>query len=150
MTADGTLTAAARGLGAHLAAALPQPAAGARRAARAEPAPPDTTVAAYHLATAAMVRGDRPDLTARQMAVLLTIYLGEGPHTVRGMAADLAISKPAVTRALDRLGDLDLTRRKIDPADRRSVLVQRTPKGAAYLREMRGILVAARAEAEAA
>ena len=149
MTADAALTAAAHGLGAHLATTLPPPAAGARRAARAEPTPADATLVAYHLATAAMVRGDRPDLTARQMAVLLTVYLGEGPHTVRGMAADLNISKPAVTRALDRLGDLDLTRRAIDPVDRRNVLVRRTPKGAAYLRELRGILVAARAEAEA-
>ena len=150
MTGDATLTAAVHGLGVRRVDALSPLATMPRRAPRAELVPADATLAAYHLATAAMVRGDRPDLTARQMAILLAVYLGEGPHTVRGMAADLAISKPAVTRALDRLGDLDLTRRKIDPADRRSVLVQRTPKGAAYLRELRGILVAARAAAEAA
>jgi DNA-binding MarR family transcriptional regulator len=59
---------------------------------------------------------------------------------VRGLAADLKVSKPAITRALDRLGELDFARRKVDPADRRSVLVQRTVKGGAFLRDLRSIL----------
>jgi DNA-binding MarR family transcriptional regulator len=41
---------------------------------------------------------------------------------------------------LDRLGELDLARRKVDPLDRRSVLVQRTLKGAAFLRDLRVII----------
>ena len=88
----------------------------------------------------ALVRRDGPDLSARQLGVFLTVYLGEGPHTVRGLAASLNVSKPAITRALDRLGELDFARRKTDPQDRRSVLVQRTVKGAALLREMRSIM----------
>jgi DNA-binding MarR family transcriptional regulator len=64
---------------------------------------------------------------------LLTVYLTPPPHTVRGLAAELGISKPAVTRALDRLGREGFARRKIDAADRRSVLVQRTVKGSVYL-----------------
>ena len=79
----------------------------------------------------ALVRRDGPDLSARQLGVFLTCYLQEGAHTVRGLAADLNVSKPAITRALDRLGELDLARRKVDPMDRRSVLVQRTVKGSA-------------------
>ena len=78
-----------------------------------------------------LVRRDGPDLSARQLGVFLTVYLGEGPHTVRGLAAELNVSKPAITRALDRLGEFELTRRKTDPTDRRSVLVQRTAKGQA-------------------
>ncbi|MBV8096109.1 MAG: MarR family transcriptional regulator, partial [Acetobacteraceae bacterium] len=70
----------------------------------------------------------------------LTCYLQDGAHTVRGLAADLNVSKPAITRALDRLGELDLARRKVDPMDRRSVLVQRTLKGAAFLRDLRSIM----------
>jgi DNA-binding MarR family transcriptional regulator len=88
----------------------------------------------------ALVRRDGPDLSARQLGVFLTCYLQEGAHTVRGLAADLNVSKPAITRALDRLGELDLARRKIDPMDRRSVLVQRTLKGAAFLRDLRSIM----------
>ena len=91
----------------------------------------------------AMVRRDGADLSARQLGVFLTCYLRDGGHTVRGLAAELNVSKPAITRALDRLGELDLARRKVDPLDRRSVLVQRTMKGAAFLRDLRGIMTEA-------
>ena len=95
----------------------------------------------------ALVRRDGPDLSARQLGVFLTCYLEDGAHTVRGLAAQLNVSKPAITRALDRLGELDLARRKVDPSDRRSVLVQRTLKGAAFLRDMRSIMSEAHAPA---
>ena len=88
----------------------------------------------------ALVRRDGVDLSARQLGVYITCYLQDGAHTVRGLAAELNVSKPAITRALDRLGELDLARRKVDPADRRSVIVQRTLKGAAFLRDLRGIM----------
>jgi len=79
------------------------------------------------------VRRDTPDLSARQMAVLATVYLDPPPHTVRGLAEHLSISKPAITRALDRLSALGLVRRKADDTDRRSITVQRTVKGSVYL-----------------
>ncbi len=91
----------------------------------------------------ALVRRDGPDLSARQLGVFLTCYLQDGAHTVRGLAAELNVSKPAITRALDRLGELDLARRKVDPTDRRSVLVQRTLKGQAFLRDLRSIMAEA-------
>lgn len=87
-----------------------------------------------------LVRRDGPDLSARQLGVFLTCYLESEAQTVRGLAARLNVSKPAITRALDRLSEFDLVRRKTDPADRRSVLVQRTPSGTAFLRELRGFL----------
>ncbi|MDE2574874.1 MAG: MarR family transcriptional regulator [Rhodospirillales bacterium] len=98
----------------------------------------------------ALVRRDGPDLSARQLGVFLTCYLQDGAHTVRGLAAELNVSKPAITRALDRLGELDLARRKIYPMDRRSVLVQRTLKGTAFLRDLRGIMAEAAAGAKKA
>lgn len=88
----------------------------------------------------ALVRQDGPDLSARQFGVFLTCYLEGDSQTVRGLAAALDVSKPVISRALDRLADFDLVRRKADPADRRSVLVQRTPTGTAYLKDIRGIL----------
>ena len=100
----------------------------------------DQLVATLRDTIVSMVRRDGPDLSARQLGVFLTCYLQDGAHTVRGLAADLNVSKPAITRALDRLGELDLARRKVDPMDRRSILVQRTLKGAAYLREVRSIM----------
>jgi len=101
---------------------------------------PDHLVGIMRDTIVALVRRDGPDLSARQLGVFLTCYLQDGPHTVRGLAAELNVSKPAITRALDRLGELDLARRKVDPLDRRSVLVQRTLKGAAFLRDMRSIM----------
>lgn len=90
------------------------------------------------------VRRDGPDLSSRQLAILLTVYLTPPPHTVRGLAASLNVSKPAITRALDTLGELDLLKRKRDETDRRNVLVQRTVSGAVYLRDF-GDLVSERA-----
>jgi DNA-binding MarR family transcriptional regulator len=69
------------------------------------------------------VRGGGPDLSARQLSLLLTVYLTPPPHTVRGLAELLRVSKPAISRALDRLGMLGFARRKRDEADRRNVLV---------------------------
>jgi len=111
---------------------------------------PDEFVGILRDTIVALVRRDGPDLSARQLGVFLTVYLGEGPHTVRGLAKDLNVSKPAITRALDRLGELDFARRKTDPKDRRSVLVQRTVKGAALLREMHTIMGEAAMSADGA
>lgn len=86
------------------------------------------------------VRRAAPDLSARQMALLLTVYLTPPPHTVRGLAQTLNVSKPAITRALDRLGELNMVRRKRDETDRRSILVQRTVKGSVYLSEFSDLI----------
>ncbi len=94
------------------------------------------------------LRRDAPDLTSRQLAVLLTIYLTPQPHTVRGLSATLNVSKPAITRALDRLGAYDLLRRKTDEDDRRSILVQRTVKGSVYLSEFGDLIQASLSEAQ--
>lgn len=96
-----------------------------------------------HHTILALVRQDGRDLTARQLGLFLTVYMREGPHTVRGLAAELNIAKPAISRALDRLGELDLAHRKVDPTDRRSVLVQRTEAGREFLAELREAAAAA-------
>lgn len=103
-------------------------------------ASPDHLISILRDTVVALVRRDGPDLSARQLGVFLTCYLEDANHTVRGLAAELHVSKPAITRALDRLGELDLARRKIDPLDRRSVLVQRTLKGTGFLRDLRSIM----------
>lgn len=82
------------------------------------------------------------DLSARQLAVLLTVYLGAPPHTVRGLAAKLKVTKPVITRALDTMGRLELLTRRRDATDRRNVIVQRTVKGALYVERLGDLLVA--------
>ena len=96
----------------------------------------------------ALVRRDSPDLSARQMGVFLTSYLEDEAQTVRGLAANLNVSKPAITRALDRLSEFDLVRRKTDPLDRRSVLVQRTMAGVGFMRDLKKILANSEKEAQ--
>ena len=95
----------------------------------------DDALALWRDALSASVRGDGPDLSARQMSILLTVYTQTPPHTVRGLSESLNISKPAISRALDRLGQLDFVRRRRDDYDRRSIEVQRTVKGAVFLSE---------------
>lgn len=97
---------------------------------------PDELVTVLRETMVSLVRRDGPDLSARQLGVFLTVYIGPGPHTVRGLAARLDVAKPAISRGLDRLVEFDLVERKIDPEDRRSVLVQRTSRGAALVREI--------------
>ncbi len=75
---------------------------------------------------------------------MLTVYLDPPPHTVRGLAATLGISKPAVVRAIDTLSRLDFTRRRRDEEDRRSVFVHRTVKGAVFLSELAEAIYRAR------
>ena len=79
------------------------------------------------------VRSGQPDLTNRQMALLMLVYLTPGPHTVRGLAKTLGVSKPVVTRALNTLGALGYLRRERDQDDRRNVFVVRTSNGADFL-----------------
>ncbi len=91
----------------------------------------------------AMVRDDAPDLSARQLAILLTVYLDPPPHTVRGLAAKLGVTKPVITRALNAMGRYNLLMRRRDPDDRRNVLIHRTVEGALYLDHLAGLLVRA-------
>lgn len=79
------------------------------------------------------VRSGQPDLTNRQMALMLLVYLTPGPHTVRGLAHTLGVSKPVITRALNTLGSLGYLRRVRDEADRRNVFVAKTSTGQEFL-----------------
>jgi len=95
----------------------------------------------WHRTALTQVRGDDPDLTVRQMAILLTIYLDSPPHTVRGLADHLGVTKPVITRALDTMGQLGFVRRRRDERDRRNVLVQRTVEGSEYLERLSLLIV---------
>jgi DNA-binding MarR family transcriptional regulator len=109
-----------------------------------QPSNPDARGALdlWRAVTARTLDAFGPDLSARQTAILLTIHLDPGPHTVRGLAAGLGIGKPAVTRALNALEAQDLVRREPDPADRRNVFLTRTEAGAARLADMAALIAA--------
>lgn len=80
-----------------------------------------------------LVRAEQPDLSMRQWALLLTVYLTPGPHTVRRLSEDLEVPKPAISRALDALSIHGLVKRERDAADRRVVLVRKTPEGSEFI-----------------
>lgn len=94
-----------------------------------------------HDVNLALVRDGDQDLSARQMTILLTIYLEPPPHTVRGLASRLNVTKPAITRALDTLGGMRLLSRKRDEADKRNVIITRTVEGALYLEQLGDLVV---------
>lgn len=77
-----------------------------------------------------------PDLSMRQTAILLTVYLDPPPHTVRALASKLNVSKPVITRALDTMGAMKLLSRHRDQRDRRNVLIKRTVEGALFVERL--------------
>ncbi len=103
---------------------------------------PSQALRLWHDVTLDLVHESGPDLSSRQMAVLLTVYLEPPPHTVRALASKLRVTKPAITRALDTMGRLGLVARRRDPDDRRNVLVQRTLVGALAVERLGDAVVA--------
>jgi DNA-binding MarR family transcriptional regulator len=99
----------------------------------------------WRMALTAYVRSDESDMTARQQAVLMTVALTPGPHTVRGLSAHLNIAKPAVTRALDVLEKNHFIKRIPDENDLRSVHIERTVEGMTWLRNFGGLILASEA-----
>lgn len=99
-----------------------------------------STLATWMTALVDYVRSGEPDLTNRQMALLMLVYLKPGPHTVRGLARALNVSKPVVTRALNTLGALGYLRRQKDESDLRNIFVERTAAGHAFLEEFAGLV----------
>lgn len=100
----------------------------------------DATLSEWMQTLVGYVRSGKPDLTNRQMALLLLVYLTSGPHTVRGLAQSLGVSKPVVTRALNTLGALGYLRRERDEADRRNIFITPTSLGADFLETFGGLI----------
>jgi DNA-binding MarR family transcriptional regulator len=93
-------------------------------------------IAVLHGMLLALVRRDGRDLTARQLAAFLSVYMDENTHTLSSLAELLDVSPPSVTRIMDRLVKFDLMTRRKDREDRRRVLVRRTTCGSAFFREL--------------
>ena len=103
---------------------------------------PSQALRLWHDVTFDLVLDDHPDLSQRQTAVLLTVYLEPPPHTVRGLAARLGVTKPVITRALDTMGALKLLSRHRDDNDKRNVLVKRTVEGALFVERLGDVVIA--------
>ena len=92
------------------------------------------------------VRSGQPDLTNRQMALMLLVYLTPGPHTVRGLARVLGVSKPVITRALNTLGGLGYLRRERDQLRTRVEALETQVKAQDTIEEEQERLVRERSE----
>ena len=107
---------------------------------------PSQSLRLWQQVTLADVQAASHDLTMRQMAILLTVYLDPPPHTVRGLAEKLSVTKPVITRALDTMGSLKLLSRHRDAKDRRNVLVKRTVEGALFVERFGDLVIDKAAE----
>lgn len=87
----------------------------------------------WHSVLYSTIREGAVDLTARQMAILLHIYLNNAQQTVSSLAITFAIPKASVSRALTTLSKLGYIRRKRDESDKRIQHIQRTIKGSVFL-----------------
>ncbi len=125
--------------------ATPPAALLARLATPAQPATPDL-LAIVRRATVAQAASDSPDLTARQLSVLLTVEASAERLGVRELAELLDAPRGAITRAIDALAALRLAERAEHPTDGRLVIVSATAFGRAYLATWRGALNEAAAE----
>lgn len=96
--------------------------------------------AAWMTCLISIVRSDLPDLTNRQMGIMLSVALAPGPHTVRGLAERLGVSKPVVTRALNKLTALGYLARKRDRNDGRNIFIEMTGPGATFLERFNKLL----------
>ncbi len=101
---------------------------------------PGQALKLWHHVGIALVQDGEKDLTQRQMAILLIIYLETPPHTVRGLATHLGVTKPVITRALDTMGRMKLLSRRRDENDRRNVIISRTVEGALYLEKLADLI----------
>jgi DNA-binding MarR family transcriptional regulator len=86
-------------------------------------------------------------MCSRYLGVLALVCApGAKPQTIRGMAAQLGVQKPVITRAVDKLGDeMKLIERRVDPHDRRSMNVTPRAAGLKLIATLNGALTKAEA-----
>lgn len=109
----------------------------------ARPSPAHAALDAWRRALIANLRLPGPDLSARQLAVLLQVYTAPPPHTVVALAGAFGVPHQSLSRAVASLERLGLVSRVRDARDRRVAHLQRTVKGAVYLRDFADAVVGA-------
>lgn len=60
---------------------------------------------------------------------VLDLLSGDEGRSMTALAEDAALPAPTLTKLIDQLVDRNVVFRRVDPADRRRVLVQLTPRG---------------------
>ncbi len=78
-------------------------------------------------------------LTVRQLAILSLVYNESIEASIDYYSKTLNLSKPAVTKAINRLEELKLVRRKPDIHDGRKVIVSSTLIGHNYIQQIQTV-----------
>lgn len=78
-------------------------------------------------------------LTVRQLAILSLVYDQAVEASVDYYSKTLNLSKPAVTKAINRLEELKLLKRKPNIQDGRKVIITSTPTGFNYIHQIQTI-----------
>lgn len=98
------------------------------------------SLALWHRVILASVTMKGPDLSSRQMAILMTVYLEDKAHTVKSLADRLNVTKAVITRALDTLTRYGFVERAPDLRDKRSIIVKRTTGGILHLQRFADLI----------
>lgn len=72
-------------------------------------------------------------LSVRQLGLLSLVYIDHIHASVDRYATELKLSKPAITKALNRLEELNFIKRKIAWQDKRKITVLPTLTGQDYI-----------------
>jgi DNA-binding MarR family transcriptional regulator len=95
----------------------------------------------WHGVTSAALEHLPYDLSSRQTAILLHVYLLPSPHSIKNLSKSLSISKAAICRAVDVLENAKLLRRASDRNDKRNILLLPTAKGSTFLQEFASLIL---------
>lgn len=82
----------------------------------------------------------RPLNVSAAGGLVLGILRDDGPMSPSGISERLIVTRATVTGVLDSLEQRKFVRRSANPADRRSLVVEITPKGLNVLQELRTIV----------
>lgn len=105
--------------------------------------PASQTIESLNLWCKILLRGIKEaefDLSTRQTAILLSVYLNSEPQSVKTLAEQLGFSKAAICRAVDVLCEQGLVKRRRGEADKRQVTLSKTIKGMLFLSDMAEII----------
>jgi DNA-binding MarR family transcriptional regulator len=86
---------------------------------------------------------DTRNLTLRQLVVLVHVCIEQGNDwSVSGLAADISVPTPSVTRAIDALIEMGLVEKRTSADDLRKIVVSMTKTGRVYIARLglRGFL----------
>ncbi len=83
---------------------------------------------------------EREKISVAQFRVLLALS-NLGPSPMNRLAKTLRVTTPAITHFVDKLEKNKVLNRAANPKDRRSFVIQLTPKGEAILKATQGKLI---------